>query len=224
MGKMNYTVRQAENEEALDTGWDGPGWARAETLEISHFRPESGDHRPPTSARLVYSRDGIQGLFRVQDQFVRCVRTSYFGEVWKDSCVEFFAQPKPDHGYFNLEFNCGGAFLCSYIVNPERTPEGFKEFTRLPPEIGQTIQTRSTLPRRVEPEIAGPVTWALRFFVPFALFEHYVGPLGDLLGQSWRANFYKCGDETSHPHWASWSPLDQLNFHRPNCFGTIRFG
>ena len=28
---------------------------------------------------------------------------------------------------------------------------------------------------------------------------------------AWRANFYKCGDDTSHPHWAAWSPLKKVN-------------
>jgi Carbohydrate-binding family 9 len=203
--------------------WSDPAWAGAETLELTHFRPEGSDHRPQTSARLLYDAGGIHGLFQVLDRYVRCVRTEYFDEVWKDSCVEFFAQPRPDGGYFNFEFNCGGAFLCSYITNPERTPDGFKEFTRLPPQIGQTIKAVSSLPQRVEPEIAAPVQWTLQFFVPFTLLEQYVGPLGPRLGQVWRGNFYKCGDETSHPHWAAWAPVDERNFHRPACFGSICF-
>jgi hypothetical protein len=153
---------------------------------------------------------------------VRCVRTQYHDEVWKDSCVEFFAQPRLDHGYFNFEFNCGGAFLCSYITNPTRTPDGFKEFVKVSAKIGQTIRARASLPQRAEPEITVPVVWTLSFFIPFSLFEHYLGPLGALTGQVWRGNFFKCADESSHPHWASWSPVDQFNFHRPNCFGAIR--
>ena len=154
---------------------------------------------------------------------MRCLRTQYHDPVWKDSCVEFFAQPKPDRGYFNFEFNCGGAFLCCYITNPERTPDGFKEFIKVPAGIGQTIRARSSLPQRIEPEITEPMVWTLGFFIPFALFEHYLGPLGALTGQVWRGNFFKCAKENSHPHWASWSPVDEFNFHRPNCFGWLRF-
>lgn len=220
---MSYILQVAGTAPALDAGWSAPVWAHAETLEIRHFRPESSDHHPLTSARLLYDADGIHGIFRVEDRYVRCVRTQYLDEVWKDSCVEFFAQPKPERGYINFEFNCGGAFLCSYITNAERTPDGFKEFARVPANIGQTIRTRSSLPPRVDPEITAPVEWTLRFFIPFALFEHYVGPLGAKPGQVWRGNLFKCGDETSHPHWASWSPVDELNFHRPSCFGSLCF-
>jgi hypothetical protein len=220
---MNYTVQTTAARPKLGADWQDPSWARAETLEIQHFRPEGSNHQPRTFARLLHDADGIHGIFHVHDRYVRCARTNYFDEVWKDSCVEFFAQPKTDRGYFNFEFNCGGAFLCSHITNPERTPGGFKQFTKVPASIGQTIQVQSSLPRRIEPEITEPVIWTLAFFIPFALFAHYIGPLGPPTGQVWRGNFFKCAEETSHPHWASWSPVDEFDFHRPNCFGTIRF-
>jgi hypothetical protein len=220
---MNYTVRKANAAPLLSAEWSDPVWEQADTLEIQHFRPESSDHHPRTSARLLYDALGIHGMFRVEDRYVRCLRTQYQDPVWKDSCVEFFAQPMPERGYFNFEFNCGGAFLCYYISNPERTTEGFKEFVKVPAAIGQTIQTRTSLPPRVEPELKEPVVWTLGFFIPFALFEYYLGPLGKLAGQVWRGNFFKCAEDNSHPHWASWSPVDEFNFHRPNCFGTVKF-
>jgi hypothetical protein len=220
---VNYTLRAAPAALDLHAEWPHPAWERAGTLTVQHFRPESSDHRPQTSARLLYDTTGIHGIFRVEDRYVRCVRTQYHAEVWKDSCVEFFAQPRPDRGYFNFEFNCGGAFLCNYITNPERTPDGFKEFTKVPAHLGQTIQARSSLPQQIDPEIMTPILWTLRFFIPFALFEHYLGSLGAIPGQAWRGNFFKCADETSHPHWAAWSPVDELDFHRPSCFATLRF-
>jgi hypothetical protein len=220
---MEYLIRKTVTPIGSLANWDDARWQKAEMLEVSNFRPESSDHRPRVSARLLHDALGIHGIFRVQDRFVRCVRTEYNRSVWKDSCVEFFVQPKPDCGYFNLEMNCGGAFLCWHIIDPTRTPDIFKQFTRLPPEIGQQIKTRSSLPQTVDPEITEPVTWTLQFHVPFAVFEKFVGPIGDVSGQTWRGNFFKCGDETSHPHWASWSPVDEFNFHLPRCFGEIRF-
>jgi hypothetical protein len=220
---MNYTVRSSSVPPALEANWQDPIWRRAETLDLAHFRPESTDHRPRTLARLLYTAQGIHGIFQVDDRYICCRRAHYFDEVWKDSCVEFFAQPKPGRGYFNLEFSCAGGYLCSFITNPERTPTGFKEFVKLPASIGRTIQVRSSLPHQTELEITEPVVWTLSFYVPFTVFESYVGPLGGLSGQVWHGNFHKCADESSHPHWGTWSPLDQLNFHRPSCFGAIRF-
>ena len=44
-------------------------------------------------------------------------------------------------------------------------------------------------------------------------------------GVAWRANFYKCADASSHPHWLTWAPVDwpQPDFHRKEFFGTLVF-
>jgi hypothetical protein len=220
---MNYIVRATSSFLLENTAWEDPVWLKADQAEVSCFRPESSDHRPRTVVRLLHSPEGIHGFFQVHDRYVRCVRTRNQEEVWKDSCVEFFAQPRADLGDFNFEFNCGGALLCSYIVNPERTASGFKEFTKVPTSVARMIRVCSSLPSRVEPENPEPVTWAIRFFVPFRLFELYLGPLGDVSSQVWRGNFFKCAEESSHPHWAAWSPVDEFNFHRPCCFGSLSF-
>jgi hypothetical protein len=219
----SYSVQWADPLPDISAVWEDSAWKGAETAALQSFRPESSAHRPCTSLRLLYNARGLRGIYQIHDQFVRSVRTRYMDEVWKDSCVEIFLQPKPGAGYFNLEMNAGGAHLCCYIEDPERAPGGFKKFTRLPAEIGQGIEVRSSLPKVVDPEIVEPVTWRLNFFVPFQLFEYYTGALGEIRGQSWRGNFYKCGDDGSHPHWASWAPVDVFDFHTPRCFGTISF-
>ncbi len=220
---MLYTVRSAIIRPELKGGWESPAWEHADTLEATHFCPESSEHRPQTFARLLHTREGLFGIFLVKDRYVRCVRTLYNDFVSNDSCVEFFVQPKAEMGYFNFEFNCGGVLLSNYVVDGTRAPGGFKEFTPLPETDGRKLAVYHSMPQLVEPEITAPTEWVLEFYVPFALLAKYVGPLGNAQGQAWRANFYKCGDETSHPHWASWSRLDELNFRLPGCFGSIRF-
>jgi hypothetical protein len=140
---MEYVIHKTEVPPPLKANWENPAWQSAATLEIMNFRPESSDHRPRTSARILHDGRAIHGIFRVDDRYVRCVRTEYHSEVWKDSCVEFFAEPTPGRGYFNFEFNCGGAFLCCHITNPERTPDGFRQFAKVPPEIGHTGSRRA---------------------------------------------------------------------------------
>ena len=218
-----YTVRKVRHPVDFAADWNSPFWKPAESLEIKFFRKESRKHHPRTFARLLYDAAGLHGIFRVRDCFVRSTRLRYGDEVWKDSCVEFFFQPLPDKGYFNFEFNCGGTFLCCYITDPARVPGGFKEFTKVPLELARRIKVHSSLPPIVLPEISDPVDWTLQFFVPFSLLEHFAGPLGKIKAQPCRGNFFKCAEENSHPHWGSWSPLNELNFHRPACFGTIQF-
>jgi hypothetical protein len=220
---MIYTVRQANNAPLLRGLWNEPAWQQANTLEIDNFRPESGTHRPRTQAKMLFDEQGLHGIFQVQDQYVRCVHTEFQASVCQDSCVEFFVKPRPDSGYFNFEFNCGGTLLASYITDPERTPGGFKEFTMLTPEDGRLVQIYHSLPRVVETTLQEETLWQLQFFIPFALLAKYAGELGSVTGQEWTANFYKCGGDASYPHWASWSPVDQLNFHLPRCFAKLAF-
>jgi hypothetical protein len=220
---FEYTVHTAGQLSETSGHWTGPVWGEIPYIELTSFRPESSEHRPRTRAKLLYHSDKLKGIFQVHDQYVSCAHSAFQSPVYKDSCVEFFVQPKPDHGYFNFEFNCGGALLASYIVDPTRIGTTFKEYTLLTQKDVEQINIYHSLPQKVFPEIQQKITWYIEFSIPFALFEKYTGPFSAIQGSTWKANFYKCGDETSHPHWAAWSPVTELNFHLPACFGNITF-
>jgi hypothetical protein len=229
---MRYLVARSSVPPKLVTNWDDPTWQCAATIDIAHFHPRGSDHRPTTRARMLYDGRQLYLMFDVHDRFVRCVRTEYQSGVSRDSCIEFFLQPRPDHpepdrrGYFNFEINCGGTLLVYYITDPARG-EGdqlFREYEVLPPEFGAAVEIVTTLPRVVEPEITQPTRWGVACRVPLEILESYVGEIADPAGQTWRGNFFKCGDETSHPHWASWNPIGEvLRFHQPQYFGEIQF-
>ena len=224
-GTGEYMIRRAGAHPELKGLWDGQAWKTANTLHIANVRPESSDHWPATQAKLLYDDKCLYGIFKVNDRYVRCVQTEYQSSVCTDSCVEFFVQPLGKGPYFNFEFNCGGTLLCSWIEDHARAPQGgFKKYTMLPAEDGKLVSIFHSMPRVVEPEIKEPTAWVLEFAIPLALIAKYAGPLGNLPDQAWRANLYKCADKTSHPHWLSWLPVDQLNFHLPGCFGTLVFG
>jgi hypothetical protein len=159
----------------------------------------------------------------VEDQYVRCIHPRFQSDVWKDSCVEFFVRPKNGEGYFNFEFNCGGALLAAYVTDPTRAGCSLKKYIPLTPDDDQQIQRYASLTPIVEPEITKPVVWTLEFSIPLIVLEKYVGQIGTLKEKIWHANFYKCGNETSRPHWASWTPLSARNFHDPSSFGQIEF-
>ena len=221
---VSYLVRRATRTPALDGQWDAPPWNEADTLAVTHFHPDSSDHRPVTRARLLYDKDGLYVMFRVEDRYVRCIHCGYQADVYKDACAEFFARPRPDKGYFNFEMNCGGSLLLKYIEDSRRGPGGFAKSLDVPAEIAQRITIYHELPERIDPEMPDAITWTIAYVIPFNLFEEYVGPLEDVSGMTWRANFYKCAEDNSHPHWAAWSSVgEEKNFHQPDRFGEIRF-
>lgn len=219
-----YIVTQSKIDFRLSGNWNSPEWRDIPTLSIDNFLPESSGQRPLTYVKLLHDRTSIHVFFKVKDCCVRCTHTGYQAHVWKDSCVEWFVRPKPDKGYFNFEVNCGGSLHASYVEDPARLPDrSLKKSTPLSTERCSSITIFHSLPAIVEPEITVPTEWLIELAVPIPLFEHYLGPLENLTGQEWRANFYKCGDETSHPHWAAWNPVTEKNFHLPHEFGKITF-
>ena len=221
--KKKYLIRKAVNVPALDDGWDGPEWENANIIDIDIFRDESSEHHPETKAKLLYTDKGIYGQFKVKDQYVRAANIGYQANVCKDSCVEFFFKPKTESGYLNFEFSCGGSLLCFYITDNTRTENGFAECVMLKDSELDMVEIYHSLPEKIDPEITEPTEWFIGFFIPFSLLEIYVGDINNVSGNSWTANFYKCADHTSHPHWASWNSITATNFHLPECFGDIEF-
>jgi hypothetical protein len=221
-----YTIKNLKKEPALQSDWNSKEWIDAEIADISIFRDESSSHHPKTVVKLLYTQNGIYGKFKVEDKYVRSVESGYQAPVCQDSCVEFFVKPKRNRGYLNFEFNCGGTLLCSYITDATRTETGFKEMVELKEcELNQ-VKIYHSLPSIVEPEIREETEWFIGFYIPFSLLEKYVGKLHfskESEHSEWRGNFYKCGDKTSHPHWASWNPITTTNFHLPECFGVLKF-
>ena len=153
-----------------------------------------------------------------------CRETVPQSPVCTDSCVEFFVQPRPDTGYFNFEFNCGGTIHCHYIEDCRRTPAGFMKHRPLTLEELSQVKVSASLPAIVWPERQHAVVWQLDVMIPLQVMEPYIGRTGPLSAQTFAANFYKCADHSSHPHWASWAPIgEDLNFHQPKKFGLLEF-
>lgn len=216
-----YTVKQTSTPPALDGAFASGAWGAAEEGRVALFSEKGSDHKPDVRFRLLHDDANLYVKFEVRDRYVRAVQTTYQGMVCFDSCAEFFVKPRADKGYFNFEVNAGGCLLLYYIEDATRVPGGFAKFTQVPEEWGKRVPIWHSLPAVIDPELPDPTTWGIGYRVPVALFEHYVGPLGKLSGQTWRANFFKCADKTSHPHWASWAPLTKLSFHMPECFGEL---
>jgi hypothetical protein len=201
-----------------------PGdWEETPAAEIAHFRPESSDHRPRTQVKIRYDDKNIHVLFRVDDRYIRSVHTRYNSKVNEDSCVEWFVQPPDAEGYYNFEINAGGVLHVNYIVDPRKDEKGKRRDVRnIPEDHARQISISSSLQGIVDPEIREQMTWYVRLTVPFTFFDLHT-PVSTIDHTIWRGNLYKCGDKTSHPHWASWAPVGELNFHRPEDFGEFIF-
>ncbi len=219
-----YTIQRTPARPAFDGVWDGPVWGGVPTVSVEYFHPASSGHRPLTRAKALYDAEALYVIFRVEDRYVRATREDLNSSVCNDACVEFFFEPKAGAGYFNFEMNCLGTLHASCVEDPTRTPEGLGKATKLLKRQAAMMDVYHSVPGVVFPECADPMTWVVEYSIPLALVEEFAGPLADPAGQTWRGNFYKCAEDNSHPHWASWAPIgERLNFHVPEHFAPLHF-
>lgn len=220
--KKEYTVKYRAESITINADWNKPAWRQVEPLQISlpHW-PCQSEHLPLTEVKMQYDPENIYVIFRVQDRYVRAVATGINGQVWKDSCVEFFFSPYPGTGnsYLNLEVNCNGIPLMQHHEGP-RAGTHFLDV-----EQCRKIEIASSIQCAVENEITEPLTWTLEYRLPFEILAAYPEFVKPAPGLCWKANFYKCADESSHPHWMAWSPIDrdQPDFHCPEYFSILSF-
>ncbi|OHD81936.1 MAG: hypothetical protein A3J97_01390 [Spirochaetes bacterium RIFOXYC1_FULL_54_7] len=222
-------LHHQDNKGNADFGgaeWDSQHWKYADELEVSIFHPRSVSNHPQTRCRVLYDKHFLYWSFIVKDCWVRAGELEFQGPVCRDSCVEFFIQPGAGAAYFNFEVNCIGTLQLFYIEDPTRTKTGFGKATPVSATDAADIQIWTSIQERPYlPENDEPMEWRMDAAVPFDLFrKHVPGFSPPIQGTEWKGNFYKCADDSSHPHWASWAPIgNELNFHVPQYFGALRF-
>ena len=216
--KMTYIIKKISDDFVFEEDWNNPVWDKAEVALLEQVREESSNHIPKVEAKVLYNKNGFFVRFDVDDQYVRIVNTEFQGMVCEDSCVEFFGKPKGAKSYLNFEMNAGGTLLCFDIKDHTRAVNGFKDFRRLVPEDVKNMVIYHTMPAKLDAEITEKVKWSVMYFAPFEMFNLDKAPVS---GDIWVGNFFKCADKCSHPHWITYFPVYELNFHLPECFGEL---
>lgn len=216
-----YKVKRANTKPALDGNFSGGVWSDIEALEINNFMGDEPSHKPLTRAKALYDDESVYIIFQVVDKYVRAVAEKFHDPVCQDSCVEFFFTPSADTsvGYFNFEINCGGTMLCYHQLGRDL------DVAELIEEDCNTVEIYHSETKIVEPEKQGDTVWTIEYRLPVDILASYCTVEKPAPGVTWRGNFYKCGDETSHPHWLTWSVVDNPtpDFHLPEFFGTLEF-
>jgi hypothetical protein len=218
---LTHKVTRVSEPVSIDADWNKPVWAKIKPIKLKNYMGEKPDHFPDVNAKLAYDEHNIYIIWQVKDRYVRAVAEKHQDAVYQDSCVEFFFIPDNLGGseYFNLEMNCGGTML---FHHQEFGKEGHKSVSDA--DIEQ-MEVAHSLPKIISQEIKEKTTWYLEYAIPFKILAGYYQMEAPTSGTTWRANFYKCADKTSYPHWITWSKVQypEPRFHLPEFFGTLVF-
>lgn len=216
-----YEVRKINQHLKIDGNWDKRAWKKAKALDINNFIDRGPlKFHPVTHAKMMYDKDNLYVIFRVQDQYVKSLLQDYNASVYQDACVEFFFSPdleKPER-YFHIETNTSGKPFFAYDSVMR------KDILFKIEELKQ-IEIFCSLPPKVDPEITEPLTWTIEYRIPLSILRSYAKITQPAPGVQWNGNFYKTASKTSNPHWVSWSLVDMpnANFHQPDFFGRLIF-
>ena len=187
---------------------DGPSFENVPKAVIGCYKWETG-YEPFAYAQLIRLR-GTGFLLRMEAEETdpKADYSLYNQPVYKDSCLEFFVNFNPDQPkYMNFEMNSNGAFLAALRTGrKDKTP--IHELTKDLPAVSAKKD---------------PDRWSVRVFFPDAFIAQLFGKDVFRAGDRFLGNFYKCGDETPHPHYGMWSPIDadHPDFHQSSFFGSF---
>ncbi len=172
-------------------------------------------YKPKVSFRIGYHEDEIWLKYYVRERHILAQETRINGDVYKDSCVEFFILTDKVN-YYNFEFNCIGTAHVGYGA-------GRKNRIFVDPEQIRMIKIVSSLGKEPFEQKTGDFEWELSVIIPKACFQF--DKQIHLSGLKAYGNFYKCGDATSEPHFVTWNPVATENpdYHRPEFFGILNF-
>ncbi len=168
---------------------------------------------PEVAFTIAHQGDCIFLKYYVTEKFLRAACILPNSPVYTDSCVEFFIEPEPGEGYYNMEFNSIGTCLAGFGKQRQ-------DRVRIPEETIRKIKYRTRI-NNDDPE--GLIQWELALIIPLDMLCFH--RIASLQGLRSTANFYKCGDELPEPHYLSWEPVTVTapDFHRPDFFGKLNF-
>jgi hypothetical protein len=177
---------------------------------------ETFPYRPEVKFNIAWGDREIYIKYYVRETNVKAEKTLTNEMVCEDSCVEFFVSPADDGIYYNLECNAIGTVLMG-------SGHGRHDGVRADASVISGIRRLTTMGAEPFAEISGDIRWSVTLAIPLeTFFQHEIG---DLRGKSFRANFYKCGDKLSNPHYVTWNPIgtEKPDYHRPEYFGRLKF-
>jgi len=171
--------------------------------------------KPKVSFTIAHNGTHVFVKYDVEESEVLARYKQINDPVYKDSCVEFFIMCEDDKDYYNVEFNRLGVCLASFGAQREHRAV-------ISPDILKTIKSERTLAQKIDSDVP-VINWTLTLAVPIQVFCFH--KFNTIQFKKVKMNFYKCGDDLSHPHYLAWNNIisPEPDFHLPEFFGRVEF-
>lgn len=238
------SVHAVESLAALDEAFAVVPEHKIDTLNW----PDSFPYAPDVRFRLFHNGKHLFLQYDVAEKYTAALEAVDGNEVYKDSCVEFFMRVDGEQSYYNFEWNAAGTMYMTYRPGRQSSEPAPKEILRCvirsssigPAPVAEypvaegysSVDSKCKTHENVESKGNGPAEftdgaadnkWRLRVAIPVEALWH--SGLQTFAGLRATANFFKCGDGLTVPHYLTWAPVHtpSPDYHRPEFFAPLEF-
>jgi len=185
-------------------------WQQAQ--ETTLVDTVTGDNaRQKTSVWALWSDNYLYIAFQCADNFMNASMTEYNDLLYNEEVVEVFICCNNNKmNYTEIEINPLNSVLHYFVFNNLKGDN--KSFAR----VNKVIE--SAVMKQDEEKI-----WSVEVKIPIA--ELILGENNHpKQGCEWKVNFYRIDrPEDGKDEYSAWSPTGIVNYHMPQCFGTMIF-
>lgn len=188
-------------------------------VKINTFPWGKPKNAPESFGEILFHDDRFEVHMCSYEKDIRATVKEDNGDVYEDSCLEFFFSPCPNESdaYFNFEINPLGTLYVGF------SQTGKKEDSK---PVNYSIYKSEIKPYAYIDY--NKSYWECSFFVPHDFIRLYCPSFYKNNQKFIKGNFYKCGDKTNCPHYAVWAEIniqkiDKPNFHVVDFFKKMEF-
>ena len=174
---------------------------------------EEYPYAPEVTFKMFHTGEKLYLRFDVAEGYTAARVGEDNGEVWTDSCCEFFLS-LDDEAYYNVETTCIGKMLIGYRKKGQ-------DVIHAGEDVLSQVERHTSLGTETFEERVGENKWSLMLGLPTSIMHQHKVESWD--GLKLKVNLYKCGDNLSKPHFLSWQSiaLPQPCFHCPEFFTAV---
>ena len=131
----------------------------------SHCWAAEYPYKPKMEVRVAHNGKQLLVNYRVTEECVRAVAPHDDGNVWEDSCCEFFLSPVADGSYYNIECNAAGTLLIGF-------GKGRDDRKRATKDILDTVDRWASMGRAPFTDIRGAEVQCRQYLQPHPLWHN----------------------------------------------------
>lgn len=165
--------------------------------------------------KIAHNNHNIYLHYDVIEPEITATYLKHNTPVCKDSCIEFFIAFEEDTNYYNFEFNALGSCLLAW--GPDRYNRQLLDI-----KIIDLIKVKTEI-KRISQNGLTMFNWKIFIIIPLSTFSF--NNIKSLKNIKAKANFYKCGNNLSKPHYITWNNIrsEKPDFHLKSYFREIEF-